>query len=408
MTMTPDTFQVLTGLCIGLVGITGLGCLAWRRHRRRRDRTAQPPDVADARVGSLQLDEPSEPQEASADVESLVDAMLAHGRYALLLRRQLVSNLSPAQFRSARELLQQQMSLVPEGEVMLAAVDQGNDEADRSTVWRVGGLFLDRYPVTNRQFHQFVAGGGYEQMAIWEPQIWPAVLDFVDTTGCPGPRFWKDGRYAAGEDDHPVVGVSWYEAVAYARWVGKRLPSEAEWVKTGSWPVANSGSRPTQRRFPWGDTMDRQRCNLWGSGPGRIVPVSEFSSGVSVGGVYQLIGNTWEWTTGNFGTGDLEGHELTLAVPMKSIRGGAFDTYFENQATCQFQSGENPLSRKHNIGFRCALGICDIASAPHAHREDELAENRDVPVDDPSNVEEPVSIGCSDDELVAVAEGANE
>ena len=52
---------------------------------------------------------------------------------------------------------------------------------------------------------------------------------------------------------------------------------------------------------------------------------------------------------------------LALPVPMKSIRGGAFDTYFESQATCQFQSGENPLSRKHNIGFRLALGACDLA-----------------------------------------------
>ena len=90
---------------------------------------------------------------------------------------------------------------------------------------RVDGYYLDRYPVTNAQYHQFVRHGGYEQMAIWDPEIWPAVLDFVDTTGHAGPRFWRDGRYPRGEDHHPVVGVSWYEAAAYARWVGKRLPT---------------------------------------------------------------------------------------------------------------------------------------------------------------------------------------
>ena len=85
--------------------------------------------------------------------------------------------------------------------------------------------------------------------------------------------------------------------------------------------------------------------------------------GVSVGGIHHLIGNTWEWTTGNFGAWSFPSRDLILPVPMKSIRGGAFDTYFDNQATCQFQSGESMLARKHNIGFRCAVGLCDLVLA---------------------------------------------
>lgn len=146
--------------------------------------------------------------------------------------------------------------------------------------------------------------------------------------------------------------------------MGKRLPTDAEWVKAGSWPVPLSDERQWQRKFPWGDTMDRDRCNLWGSGRGGVAAVTDYASGVSVGGVYQLIGNVWEWTTGDFGAEESE--DLSLPTPMKSIRGGAFDTYFENQATCQFVSGENPLARRHNIGFRCALGVCDVA--PHIQR----------------------------------------
>ena len=103
---------------------------------------------------------------------------------------------------------------------------------------RVEGVYLDRYPVTNHQYQKFVDDGGYEQMSIWDRNIWPAVLDFVDRTGHSGPRFWSDGRYPDGLKDHPVVGVSWYEAVAYSRWVGKRLPSDPEWVKAGSWARA--------------------------------------------------------------------------------------------------------------------------------------------------------------------------
>ena len=110
--------------------------------------------------------------------------------------------------------------------------------------------------------------------------------------------------------------------------------------------------------------MDRGRCNVWGSGPGRIVTVRQFSSGVSAGGVYQLIGNVWEWMGSDFEPADYDGTLLEVPLPMKSIRGGAFDTYFDQQATCQFRSGENRLARKHNIGFRCALSLCDVAPRP--------------------------------------------
>ena len=106
--------------------------------------------------------------------------------------------------------------------------------------------------------------------------------------------------------------------------------------------------------------MDRSRANLWGSGPGATVPVDQFPEGVSVGGVYHLIGNVWEWTRGDVHPGASLPADLLLEIPMKSIRGAAFDTYFDNQATCQFQSGETAIARKRNIGFRCAVGACDV------------------------------------------------
>jgi iron(II)-dependent oxidoreductase len=347
-------------VALWLVAVAGLTALAVALRRVTRPRAAP-----------AQLPAPASPTAAPqaadpTDMASLVAEMLAQGRYALLLRRQVVANLAPEQAAQAWDLLQQQMSLVPEGEVSLAEPpgfadeEDAEEQPDESNLIRVGALFLDRFAVTNAQYQHFVDAGGYQQMAIWDPHIWPAVLDFVDSTGRPGPRFWVNGRYLPGQEHLPVVGVSWYEAAAYARWVGKRLPSEAEWVKAGAWPVRVGQGRCVQRRYPWGDTMDRERCNLWGSGPGRLVPVDHYPEGVSVGGAYQLIGNVWEWTTGNFGY--LVGtQELALPTPMKSIRGGAFDTYFENQATCQFQSGENPLARKHNIGFRCAISLCDVS-----------------------------------------------
>ena len=83
-----------------------------------------------------------------------------------------------------------------------------------------------------------------------------------------------------------------------------------------------------------------------------------------MGGIRQLIGNVWEWTSTNFGAGALHGGDFSLPTPMKSLRGGAFDTYFENQASCHFQSGEKPVARKHNVGFRCAVSMCDRSLAP--------------------------------------------
>jgi iron(II)-dependent oxidoreductase len=310
---------------------------------------------------------PAEPQEE--DLESMVQRMFDEGRFALLLRPQIASTLDAEILAKAQEELDRYMSIVPDGDVHLepnrlsaAAEFDVPEELLQPVPIHVAVTFLDRYPVTNRQYQAFIDAGGYEQMAIWDPSVWPAVLDFVDKTGKPGPRFWIDGRCPPGKEDHPVVGVCWYEAAAYSRWVGRRLPTDAEWVKAASWPVNIPPATSFQRKYPWGNTMERQRANLWGSGPADTAPIDAFSDGVSVGGVYHLIGNVWEWTADEFlwvATAADKDAEPTL---LKTVRGGAFDTYFDNQATSQFASGENPLGRKHNVGFRCALGICDLAA----------------------------------------------
>lgn len=314
-------------------------------------------------------------EETPTDPGMLIEEMLSHGRYALLLRPQIIGNLTPKQLERTRTALADGMAIVPAGEVMLGEVHDVPDdrrftdaELDRNRLAKVSveDFLLDRYLVTNRQFYQFVASGGYEQMSLWDPAILAAVLDFVDQTGALGPRLWREGRYPRGEDDYPVVGVSWYEAAAFARWVGKRLPTDAEWVKAASWPVPVATGVWQQRKFPWGNAMERGRANLWGAGPGRTAPVDQYSEGMSAGGIHQMVGNTWEWTTGDFGYDDFDGPLLSEpggSAVMKTLRGGAFDTYFETQATCQFCSGDHPLARKHNVGFRCALSACDVSIA---------------------------------------------
>lgn len=326
-----------------------------------------------------------EPQIDPDNLEQLVEQMLRQSRYALLLRPQISATLHSQQLQEAQRALTRWMALVPQGEIAIGVCgesfgSEGNEDGEPvRAVYLVDPFFLDRYPVTNRQYLDFVRSGAYEQMVLWEPEIWPAVLDFVDQTGHPGPRFWRHGCYPAGLDDHPVVGVCWYEAQAYARWVGKRLPTGPEWEKAGSWPKQLSATKRSQRRYPWGDSMDPRRCNVWGSGPGTTVSVYEFPDGVSVGGVHQLVGNVWEWTADDFEESLLGDPGLSLPAPMKAIRGGAFDTYFESQATCQFVSGEDSLARKRNVGFRCALSLCDVA--PEFKGDDQQAEG-DQPADE--------------------------
>ncbi len=342
-----------------------------RRLKEARD--AAPLSSAQAAPPETGADRASDGDSPQGNVRGLVDSLMSDGRYTLLLRPQIASNLDAELLAGASEQLDRQMALVPDGEVALEPTLPGIDPsaaddgaAHIGLVLQVAAAYLDRYPVTNRQFQAFVDSGGYEQIAIWDQIVWPAVLDFVDATGRPGPRYWREGRFPTGREDHPVVGVCWYEAAAFARWVGKRLPTDAEWVKAAGWPVHLGPGNCVQRRYPWGNTMDRNRVNLWGSGPGETVAVEEHAAGVSVGGVYQLIGNVWEWTADDFhlpsdAPDPRAGPQQPLAV-LKTLRGGAFDTYFDHQATCQFASGDGPLARRHNVGFRCALGMCDLVT----------------------------------------------
>ena len=337
--------------------------------RRTKAAAAMAVENAQPAVEPVRPQRPKKPKSGAQD--SLVDQMVAQGRVALLLRPQIAANLSEADLQKAQEALDNAMAMVPEGQVALRprCYDFLNNESAERTerLIQVEGLFLDRYAVTNSQYLEFVTAGGYEQMSLWDEALWPAVLTFIDRTGQPGPRFWENGAFPAGKDDHPVVGITWYEAGAYARWAGKRLPTDAEWVKAASWPVFANTDRPVQRRYPWGDAMDRRLTNIWGSGLDTTAPVHAFDGGASANGVLQLVGNVWEWTSTTFGTWEPPPRKIETQMPLKSIRGGAFDTYFETQVHTQFQSGENPLARKHNVGFRCALGFCDVVHMTNSH-----------------------------------------
>jgi iron(II)-dependent oxidoreductase len=283
--------------------------------------------------------------------------LIAEDRYVFILLKEAVDQIDDHDARSAWDLVQRRMALIPAGKVPVALCDGSSANAD------VGTFFLDRHAVSNRQFQRFVQAGGYDALEIWPAEIWPSVSRFVDRTGRPGPRDWEGGQFPHGKADHPVVGVCWYEAVAYARWVGKRLPTAAEWQKAGGWPEQLSGGECN--RYPWGDLFDPKRANLRAAGIGRTVPVDAFPEGATPNGILQMTGNVWEWLADPLETIPCEPGETF--VPWKAMRrivGGAFNTYLPGEATCQFITGQVELDRRDNIGFRCAVSAEQLRPLP--------------------------------------------
>jgi iron(II)-dependent oxidoreductase len=257
-------------------------------------------------------------------------------------------------YDAASQAVDNGFALVPEGFVSIAMsiFDQpGGPEVDVETE----SFLLARHAVTNEDYQFFVDAGGYGELELWPEELWPHLIDFKDQTGSPGPRFWQQGRHHRDLAHHPVVGVSFFEAGAYAKWAGYRLPNEAEWQMAASWRIRSSAH--VHRRYPWGDALNLDFCNIWASGRGGTLPVDACSDGGAPNGVLQLIGNTWEWVEADFEAVDREGRQVMGETLLKVIRGGAYDTYFPWQAVSAFRTGLGCVSRTHNVGFRCAMDL---------------------------------------------------
>jgi hypothetical protein len=168
--------------------------------------------------------------------------------------------------------------------------------ADRFVGSEVPAFLMDRHEVSNERFRQFVSEGGYRDPGLWPETMYvngewlprdSAVTRLVDRTGLPGPRGWSGGTFPEGRDDHPVTGVSWYEASAFASWSGGALPTVSQW-----WRAALGDS---DSRFPWGDDLQSmdERSNFGGAG---TTSVTQFLSGMSPFGGFDMAGNVKEWT----------------------------------------------------------------------------------------------------------------
>jgi formylglycine-generating enzyme required for sulfatase activity len=194
------------------------------------------------------------------------------------------------------------------------------------------GFFIGRHPVTNTQYRHFVEAGGYEEREYWSDEGW----QWKQKKGWTQPRYWDDLRW--NQPDRPVTGISWYEAEAYARWAGMRLPTELEWEK------ATRGI--DGREYPWGDGFYPNKCNTRESGIRKTTPIGKYSpSGDSPYGAADMAGNVWEWCADWYDENK----------DTKVLRGGS---WINNQrsARCTFRNRYNPHYWTDHRGFRVLRG----------------------------------------------------
>jgi len=185
----------------------------------------------------------------------------------------------------------------------------------------LNAFYIDRYPVTNLEYKHFEETSGYKSAGQWKKS-------FTD-----------------GKEQMPVVNITWYDAQEYARWSGKRLPSEEEWEK--------AARGPDGKIWPWGNEWEVNKHNCEESRRGSTTPAGYFPGGASHYGVFDMTGNVWEWTASGYMP--YPGNKCfkdSYSPQIKVIRGGAWN---QPSSMCRtfIRRGQSPENWFVDIGFRC-------------------------------------------------------
>ena len=257
------------------------------------------------------------------------------------------------------------MVLIPTGNFQMGSndTDAYNEEQPVHTVY-VDSFYMDQYPVTNAQYKEFL-----DVNPAWRKSPKWYELGNKHNTTIPNKyhdgdylKHWTYSIYPDEYADHPVVWVSWYAAMAYAQWIGKRLPTEAEWEK-----AARGGL--TGLKYPWGDSIDLSNANY----------DLDVSKTTSVGtypangfGLYDMVGNVREWCLDRWEKGfyvssphnnpvsDGSINEIidsfTSIKTSRVLRGGSWVSTPQN-ARVAYRSGTPPFFTCMNIGFRCVRSV---------------------------------------------------
>jgi formylglycine-generating enzyme required for sulfatase activity len=237
--------------------------------------------------------------------------------------------VAPSQLKVSETQAPPGMVYVPGGEFQMGN-DAGDEYEKPAHAVTVNPFFIDQYEVTNEEYADFIIKTGHK----------------------PTPQTWTKGAYRDGEARRPVTGVTWHDADAYAKSVGKRLPTEAEW---------EFAARGTDgRRYPWGDKWRPGQANAGGMMRG-MADVGAFK-GASPFGAFDMVGNAWEWTSSELKA--YPGGRLPEqpASDAKVLRGGSYQSN-KSQATATYRLGWRASGEASyaETGFRC---VKDITNAP--------------------------------------------
>lgn len=222
---------------------------------------------------------------------------------------------------------------------------------------------IDKAPVSVGDYLEYIKDGGYQDFRWWFSEGWEA----VNREQWQAPLYWElhDGEWmirdfsglhsATSRKDEPVFHVSFFEASAFAKWSGKRLPAEGEWEKAACYDDRRKG----RSAFPWGDAdPDSGNSNLFENGLWSVAPIGAFPEGANAYGCQQMIGDVWEWTTSDYVPypgfkSEFDEYNDKWFVNQKVLRGGSFATpQLHIRAT--YRNFFHAHERWMTSGFRCA------------------------------------------------------
>lgn len=244
-----------------------------------------------------------------------------------------------------------EMALIPAGEFQMGSNDGGSSEKPVHTVY-VDAFYMDKYEVTNAQYKKFV-----DANPEWRKD---RIADrFHDSDYL---KYWNRNNYPSGKADHPVVYVSWYAAMAYSQWAGKRLPTEAEWEKAARGGLAG-------KKYPWGDTINASKAN-YDRNVNDTTPVGQYAPNGY--GLHDMAGNVWEWCLDRYNQDFYEGSPRRNPIFGGSIqsitdnytnnkyhrvlRGGSW-YYNAANVRCARRGSDTPSYTYDGNGFRCARAV---------------------------------------------------
>jgi len=234
------------------------------------------------------------------------------------------------------------MVLVPAGEFIMGTDDpQALADQRPARNVHVDAFYMDTHEVTNAQIEEFILDDGYNKRKYWTKEGWAFIQKKRFYYSYPVRVTYRidkplafGGNSVSTAPDHPVIGVSWYEAAAYAKWAGKRLPTEAEWEKA---------ARGTDERlYPWGNEFDFSKLNYFPHHQ-KLLHVGSFPTGASPYGVLDMAGSVAEWCA--------DSEEKN-----KVHRGGGWNAT-RLQLQTFFRASAPPAHRHWTLGFRCAKNV---------------------------------------------------